>query len=72
MHRGSALATLIPIPADSPERTVYPVDGLPVAKELPLSRIFQARLLSEWWETHPMAGPPDGSTTIEGNITPKP
>ena len=60
------------LPEDSPERTMYPVDGLIVAKELPLSRIFQARLLSEWWETHPMAGPPDGSTTIEGNIPPKP
>ena len=40
---------------------MYPVYGLPVVKGLPLSRIFQARLLREWWDTHPMAGPPDGS-----------
>ena len=60
------------LPEDSPERTVYPVDGLPVVKDLPLSRIFQARLLREWWDTHPMAGPPDGSATDEGHITPKP
>ena len=60
------------LPEDSPERTVYPVDGLPVVKDLPLSRIFQARLLREWWDTHPMAGPPDGSATYEGHISPKP
>ena len=29
------------LPTDSPERTVHPVDGLLVVKDLPLSRIFE-------------------------------
>ena len=45
---------------NSPDRGVYPVDGGMVATTLPLSRVFEGRLLSEWWDNHPSAGPRDG------------
>ena len=67
-YKGISIGYGDSLPENSQAR--YPVDGLPVAKELPLSRIFQARLLSESWDTHPMAGPPDGSATDEGTLPP--
>ena len=69
-YKGISIGYGDSLPVDSQQRTIYPVDGLTVAKELPLSRIFQARLLKEWWDTHPMAGPPDGSATNEGTLPP--
>ena len=56
---------------DSTDKVSYPVDGQPVATNLPLARIVEGRLLSEWWETHPAAGPPDG-LVVDDKPIPKP
>ena len=69
-YKGISVGNADTLPGDSPELTLYPVGGLPVVKGLPLSRLFQARLLREWWDTHPMAGPADGSATDEGTLPP--
>ena len=59
------------LPADSPDEASCHADGQFVATNLPLARIVEGRLLSEWWETHPAAGPPDGLVVNDKPI-PKP
>ena len=57
---------------ESPEVMTSPLDGAIVAKTVPLKRVFAGRLLSEWWETHPSAGSPEGVANPTGPPLGKP
>ena len=59
-YKGLYIEYVDNLPEDSADRGLYPVDGNPVAMQMPLARAFEGRLLKEWWETHPAAGPPEG------------
>ena len=60
------------LPTDSPDIGNHPADGNVVATTVPLGRVFAGRLLSEWWETHPSAGPPEGLANLTGPPLGKP
>ena len=59
-YKGLHIEYVDNLPEDSADRCLYPVDGNPVATQMPLARAFEGRLLQERWETHPEAGPPEG------------
>lgn len=63
------------LPDGSPDLTQDPADGSPLAKNIPLGRVFAGRLREEWWETHPAAGPAEGLSAGSGQAgasVPKP
>ena len=60
------------LPTDSPGIGNNPADGNVVATIVPLGRVFAGRLLSEWWETHPSAGSPEGLSNLTGPPLGKP
>ncbi len=71
-YKGVFLSHANNLEDDSPARGTYPVDGGDVTMNLPLSRVFQGRLLNEWWESHPSASPAERVVTDEGHAIPKP
>ncbi len=50
--------------------TPYVLEGKPVVSkgELPMHKVFLARLLEEWWDLQPEAGPPALTRNIPGEV----